>query len=441
MAASVVPATLVGVTWQVRLASPAARAAFEGNEGWTAVFQARPRTAITTFVQAKDAAGQARLHIEYAAMYRQAALLASRAAIQVWGVDHQDTDPPEVAWLVGVAGVFAGVGDLDAGTRAALLAPVAGAPATPAAAWKTWVEAGAQWPPEGPAANAPGAPGATASAPLLAGGLPDGGPVPPWQFAERTPEALKIDAADPTTLWALSRWHEQAALAGPPDIAAAIPALLDPWRLPVEHAPARPASPVPASVPDTLWFLSPWTTPGDLALVAALTAGDTAAVAAYTKDSPYATILARCLAAGSGGKLQNTGVDCILEQAKLLGDDIQAAMAGAGGGVEGFHRPFADLARLGVMIAGERLALALHDDTARGQLWLNALDRANGPARSPTFLLSLAAWDVGNRYTLRAEDLLHELSPEVPGLDIARYPLDSLHIRLSRNAAPSQPMH
>lgn len=427
--ASAVPTTLVAQTWQVRLAAPAARAAFEGQDGWTAMFQARPRTAMTAFVQAKDLAGQARVHAEYAALYRQAALLASRAAIQVWRVDQQATDPAEVAWLVGVAGVYTE----DAEARAALATPLAAAPA--GQAWKAWLAAGAVWPPDAPALLSPGAPAPHAPA---GEALPDGGALPAYHFAERTPEALTIGATDPATLWALARWHEQAALAGPAEVAAIVPALLDPWRLPAEHAAP---SPVPPATPDAAWFLTPWTTPGDLALVGALTRGDATAVAAHVSDSPYAAILAHCEAGGPGTPLTSEGVDCILEQAMHLGDDIEAAMAGPGGTAEGFHRPFADLARLGVMIAGERLALAVHDDNARGQLWLNALDRANGPARSPLFLLSLAAWDVGNRYTLRAEDLLHELTPEVPGLDIARYPLDSFHIRLSRNAAPSQPMH
>ena len=75
-----------------------------------------------------------------------------------------------------------------------------------------------------------------------------------------------------------------------------------------------------------------------------------------------------------------------------------------------------------------------------GILRINALERSNGPAGDPVFLLSVAAWDAGNRNPLRAQELIHALAKAHPALEAARIPLDALHIRLSRNTASGGPV-
>jgi hypothetical protein len=116
-------------------------------------------------------------------------------------------------------------------------------------------------------------------------------------------------------------------------------------------------------------------------------------------------------------------------------------MAGAAGQEASFHRAFADYARVGLLRAGDRLAFKLGDTDAGGRLRINALDRTSGSTLDPLFLLSVAAWDAGNRNSVRAEELVHGQLTEVPGLEAARLPLDALHIRLSRNAVAGPPMH
>ena len=77
-----------------------------------------------------------------------------------------------------------------------------------------------------------------------------------------------------------------------------------------------------------------------------------------------------------------------------------------------------------------------------GILRINSLELSEGPGVfDPLFSVSVAAWDVGNRNPLRAQEILHRLSGEYPALGAARYPLDAMHIRLSRNAAPAIPVH
>ncbi|MFN7143814.1 MAG: hypothetical protein ACK4YP_08575, partial [Myxococcota bacterium] len=241
----------------------------------------------------------------------------------------------------------------------------------------------------------------------------------------------QVDAGDPGTLWALARYHEQAALAASPESAAAVRVWLDPWRLPPE--PREAAAGV--AIPDTFLFMSPMTTAGDALFLSDLERDGIAAVAAHASDSPYAVVIAKCT------KDQKIDVDCILDEGAALGQAIESAMATAAGSEQSFHRSFADFARVGVLRAADRAAWKLEDRDGGGRLRINALDRTTGNTRDPLFLLSVAAWDAGNRNSVRAEELVHGLLTEVPGLEAARLPLDALHIRLSRNAAPGRPMH
>jgi hypothetical protein len=51
------------------------------------------------------------------------------------------------------------------------------------------------------------------------------------------------------------------------------------------------------------------------------------------------------------------------------------------------------------------------------------------------FQISSAAWDIGNRYPLRAQDTIHYYSTEFPALKGVKQPMDALQIRLGRNSA------
>ncbi|MFN7135652.1 MAG: hypothetical protein ACK4N5_26505, partial [Myxococcales bacterium] len=74
---SAVPPELLSTTWQVRLAPDAARAPFEGRDSWVAYFQGKRSEPLAGFANEKDGAAVARAHAEYAAIYRQAALMAA----------------------------------------------------------------------------------------------------------------------------------------------------------------------------------------------------------------------------------------------------------------------------------------------------------------------------------------------------------------------------
>lgn len=458
---------LVSATWQVRLAPDQARANFEGRDSWTAYFKGDRVGALAAMATENDAAGLQRMHAELAAMYEEAAIMAAQSVKQAYGVDGQTTDPMETAYLLGQAGVILGDPELIKRFGECGASTVPGL-AGRDAAWAKWRdEAGTpgavsgKWPTD----DVPGRPGE-----VVVGQVPGLGPVPSYSFPERTPEKLAVQAADLMSVWELSNWHARAVVkvgssevpAGPFALinAHGVPGLgMTAWRDAVGLAAAEIVT-APAPVfPDAVLFLGPYSTGGDLALAAALRepAGANAAVAAHLADSPYAAIIQSCTTApaavaaapalprepGAPPASLSSGisVDCILDQAAAFGTAIQDGMSKAAGGPQGFHRFFADQARAGLLRVSADAAFAAGDTDTGGRLRLNAIDKAVGKAYDPVFALQVAAWDAGNRNSVRATELVHPLVEQIPGLDIARIPLDALHVRLSRNAAPAVPMH
>ena len=96
--------------------------------------------------------------------------------------------------------------------------------------------------------------------------------------------------------------------------------------------------------------------------------------------------------------------------------------------------------KFAVLRAGMFLADANDQYRDAGKLRLNVRE-ATGAARDPLFLISLAAWDTGNKASMRAQDIVHEYRGSFPALVSARVPLDSLHIRLGRNSTSGGPAH
>lgn len=412
-AGSAVPAELIAQTWQVRMANAQARSVFEGRPSWVAYFQGKRNEALQNMAGESDAAGLARMHAEYAAMYRQAALIAANATIQVYGADAEPTDPVEVSYLLGVSGLLL--------KNADYAAKLSGSAVPAAKAWSDWAAAGAVWPPD-LAANVAGIQGAPGSVP--------GADIVLSSYKLQGEDGA-VEAGDPAALVALSRWHEAAALAADAASVDAVARLIDPWRLPTEVY--APQGPTPSS--DTFLFMSVNTSAGDAAFYSDLARNGVAAVDAHAGDSVYAAVVKGCT---KDGKIV---VDCVLDESAAVGKAIEAGMEKSAGSVDSFHRLFADFARVGILRAADRAALTTGDTDTSGRLRINALDHTVGNATDPLFLLSVAAWDAGNRNTTRAEEIVHNQLEQVPGLHVARAPLDALHVRLARNTAPGLPMH
>ena len=444
LATQVLPQALAEATWPVRMADDAARAPFEAHPGWALLFQRDHGQALAAFSSDRgDGRGLARTHAELAALYRQAALLGARSAQNTYGDARAAEDPVEVDYLLGVAAALDGKPDL---ARAAFTALGDAGPEPlkqAAAGWQAWLAAGSAWPPDAALTAIPGAPG-----PVEPGQAPEVGSLPHFQLVERSAEQRTVEVGDPTSLYLLARWHEAAARQAAPADGEAIDLYLAPWRLPAERAPApaagntaattgSPTTAPPGAVSiDDAWLFGGFVlAPADLRFLAEASTEGVAAVTRHQADSPLAAAVAPAIVDGQ------VVPDRMLDQAAWLGQQLEARMAARAGSEQPFHEPFARLGMVAVLRAGMIVADANGQFRDAGVLRINALDRSVEAAADPVFLASVAAWDAGNRNALRAQELVHGLVRRYPPLQAARYSLDSLHIRTSRNAAPAAPVH
>ena len=419
---------LVHSTWPVRMADDASRASFEGHPGWTAVFGRDLNAALAAFAaEGGKGRGLARTHADLAALYRQGALLAANATRHVYGTDRQtEIDPPQVDYLVGVSQAL-----LGACAEASAALGTAQGEGIPAAGVAYWTAQAAEPPCGGLQLDAPQGAFARPAEPPTPGGHPSVAASPHFQFAELGEGGRSVDVTDPAALMALAAWHEAAARAAAPEGEGAfVDALLAPWRLPGE---AQPPLELGDAGPEWL-FAGFALAPADLPFLAAAPAEGVAAVNTHAATSPLAAAL---LPAVNGDQIDP---DKVLDLAAAVGQQLEQGMASTGGSVQAFHRPFADIARVAVLRAGMLVADGAGQYRDAGILRINALERSNGPAGDPVFLLSVAAWDAGNRNPLRAQELIHALAKTHPALEAARIPLDALHIRLSRNTASGGPV-
>jgi hypothetical protein len=420
----VVSAELLGKMWPVELADDGARARFENEAGWTYLFERSYGQALGAFAASGDAAGLARVHQEYAAVYRQGALVAANATHHAYSEDRAPTDPAGLQYMVGVAERLRGAGGEAALAEAQTVAAVS----AHSTAWATAADGlplGLPW-----LESRTGAMG-----PVKAGTQPVVAAMPHFKFPERTEQAALVEANDPTLLLGLSEWHLQAARQAQPESASDLDLVMSGWRLPVE-----PVVSTALSGDTQAWlFARSVLCPEDLGFLAAVNTDGPDAVSTWAERSPLAAAIAP---AWNGERLDP---QVVLDQSVLLMRQAEAAMAVASGGKAGFHRPFALFVRLGVLRAGMRVADKAGQYRDAGILRLEALERMEGGKgsvqRDPAFALSVAAWDASNRSPLRPEEILHKLIPDFPALAVARSPLEALHLRLNRHAAPSTPVH
>lgn len=427
---TVVPGAMVGSTWPVSMADDALRAPFETHPGWAALVMQRdyPAALAAFGGDAPLAAGQARVHTELAAAYRQALLVGANATVQIYGNNRRDEDPPEVDCLLVVSYVLLGQPDPESERLAACQSCGQADLVAHTQAWADWADS-PTWPPTTPLAATPGQPGEA-----VVGSLPDAGALPHWT-AKDLVENLDILTASPAGLLGLALFHEQAAVTALPSAEPAIRAMLAPWRLAAEPVVVPPAS---LEVPPEFLFGSAVLVPADHGFLADVVRGaGPAAVDTWKADSALAAAVAPCVDVAA----PSVDVGCVNEAAGRAFDQLRTAMEIRSGGEQGYHRPFAELGRLGVVRAGEAIAASIDDDRAAGLLRLNALDLAIGTSAEPHYLLSIAAWDAGNRNSSRASDALHAQVGHIPGVEVARFPLEALHVRLSRESAPGVPMH
>lgn len=426
----VLPADLLAQTWPMSLATQADQDALTSSaDGWIPLIVQRNYRVATQQLGRAGGLPSARAHADMSALYRQAALLAAFSFINTYEERPEPTDPVGTAHLLAVS--YAMMGDLDkARTFSARLDAAPGDPTAPwHAPWKAWLAGPAPtWPPD--LSSLPlGLPAPTP------GETPDFSPGPHYAMPEQGGATTQVDMADPAALWALALWHEQAAKAAAPGQDAAIDTYLVRYRLPVEADVAG----VP--LPRELIVGSDYLVPEDGPFMADLLgAKGVAAVDDWAGKSALATLAASSRQDGKFTAELAGNLSANLRQALEAG-----ARSKNGGQDNAGHRTFADIAQAGTM---RSLAFVAEVETIRkseesGKLRILAMEMADAKEGTgcPAGLMSLAAWDAGNGYTLRAAEILHDDIRRYPSVEAARYALDVLALRRSRqgpNTGPTQ---
>ena len=426
---------LAAKIWQVRMADAEVRSPFEQQQGWAKLFSRELDVALQALAGREDGApGLARTHAEFAGFYRQAALLGANSTLEVYGADRQAVDPVEVDFLLATSSAITGECDaakkaLDSVTPDTIASLQKHGAQDRFSAISDWISKGCSMPLDlEPTAAVWG------FGDVELGGTPDVGDLPHYLFSEQTEEAREVKAGDLMSILVLAQWHHRAATdaatkAGlQPEVAGQLIAL---WGLEGESFPA----PSSLEVNDAWLFGGFILASEDLAFLGEARNEGVASVEKWKDQSPLAAAVAPSIQDGA------VVPELMLDQAAFLGQQVESAMVEVAGREEAFHQGFSDLARTAAIRAGMVVADANGQFRDAGILRVNAKDLSNGPASDPVFFMSVAAWDAGNRNPLRAQDLVHSLVDRFPALAAARYSLDAMQVRLSRNAAPATPVH
>jgi hypothetical protein len=238
---------------------------------------------------------------------------------------------------------------------------------------------------------------------------------------------------DPGALLALAMWHEAAARAAAPDDAAR--AAIGTYLARVALPAAAPAAATP-ELPPELMFGSDYLSPADAAFLTEARRGKSetdAAIAAWSDKSALAAL------AKAGRDADGMNAEAITDGITRLREAFISGQAARAGQEEGHHRTFSDVAANGLRRNLAIVADAVGDREAAGLLRILAMETDTLAASCPDGLMQLAAWDAGNRYPQRAQDIVHARIERFPSLEIARSALDALAVRVSRETPGQNP--
>ena len=216
---------------------------------------------------------------------------------------------------------------------------------------------------------------------------------------------------------------------------------ISPWRLPFESSFTAAPSKDVLSLGDEWLLFGFYLDEADLAFAASIPFGAKESLKDFAERSVLAKEIQQCVSQG------NLNTECLVDASMALEERMRKINKEKTKEIpveqlntELLFETFPIFARYSLLRLGAHFALHNNQNRDSGVLQLMVRE-ASGPVRDPVFLTFFSAWEAGNNSTLRAQDVIHELSSEFSPLQSARVPLDFLHIRLGRNAVPSGASH
>lgn len=409
-------------TWPIAFATEESVADYGAKNGWVSLVMNRDVKKAASQLGPLGGTAAARAHSEVANVYRQAALLQAHSLIQTYGKTPEPTDPVGTAHLLTVSYVI--TGDLDkAREQSAKLGDADDPTQAWHGPWKTWLAGDATWPPD--------LSGLPLELPEVeAGAWPEAGKLPHYELPEQGSDAIR-PMGDPGALVALALWHDGAADLAAPEQVAALSAMRAGYSLPIEPDVAAP----PADIPMDLLFGNEMGSAADIAFLAALHGSEgIGAVDAHAGKSLLAWLA------------KQSQVDGVIDAERAVdvlaayrADLIERAASKTGGETKAHQRKFIDIIYTGAFRGLALVAEVEGDREVSGILRINALDRSQKQTAWPVGLLALGAWDASNRYPTRAQEILHAQARRFPSLETARYGLDVMALRVSRERPGETP--
>jgi hypothetical protein len=414
--------------WMHRLVDTNKLAPFVGDSGWQSYYTRDFQDAM----RGSSGGALARQHLEHSSLYRQALLMHSNASKNVYTQYKSEEDPIQSQYVLAVASIF--LGEFEEAQKILNTFPADPILDEHVAQWKAWLASDRK------------------ATPKLSGfffsedGAKKNTP-PAWteqQYFFSLPNDVSYEVSEGTSLWMLAKWHEKQAEDLIKDFeygSDLIQQWLAPWRLPFERSFVPKASEKVLAVPDEFLLFGFYLQPEDIAFSSSIQNEPLVALKNWSSKSPLAHHLSACVKE----KLLNP--ECLVDSSMQLEEIVRNANKEATKDIpieelnaELLYETFPSFARYSLLRMGAHFALRNNQSRDSGILQLMVRE-ASGPLRDPVFLTFFSAWEAGNNSTLRAQDLVHELSSEFSPLHSARVPLDFLHIRLGRNAVPSGASH
>lgn len=415
------PEARLDETWLVQVATEADVSRWANDAGWVDLVMKRDYGRAVRGLGPAGGLAAARAHAEAAGVFRQSALLMAHSLVEVYGKTPQPSDPAGTKHLLAVS--YSILGDRAAAKAASDALPGDDVTAPWHGPWKVWLaDPKAPWPPD--LSTLP-----VSLPPPKVGEWPEPTDFLPYEMPE-IGASTRRSMADPGILVALAEWHAAAARLAAPEAAAAVDSVRAGYYLPVQPPPP-PAGPLPIE----LYFGSDQLSAGDAAFLADL--HGPVGLAAVDAHAPTSVLAEVALRSRVDGKIDH---QVALDVVTALREDLLARSAAKAGSELGHHRVFAEIAYAGTLRGLALVAEVEGDREVSGLLRINALEHSSKHTACPVGMLSLAAWDASNRYPLRAQEILHAQIKRYPSLEIARYGLDVLGLRVNSESVSTPGM-